>query len=96
MYVSPDGGDFSVETRGNLGKRYPLKRTRSGHIMLPVTGRGVPEIKRPRTSRQHLVQNEPRCKEVEVNHKKVRIQVPYDSHEEQQKVRSQVLPTFSP
>ena len=96
MYVSPDGGDFSIETKGEFGGRYPLTRSRSGHIMLPVTGRGVPEIKRPRTSKQHLAQDESRCQEVEVNHKRVRIQVPYESHEDQPEVRSHVLPISSP
>ena len=38
MYISPEGDDFDILSRGNMGRALPLVRARSGHIMLPISG----------------------------------------------------------
>ena len=38
MYVSPEGDDYDVQINGSVGRALPLVRTRSGHIMLPISG----------------------------------------------------------
>ena len=38
MYISPEGDDFDISSRGNMGRALPLVRARSGHIMLPISG----------------------------------------------------------
>ena len=38
MYVSPSGQDYNIHVSGSLGRALPLVRTRSGHIMLPISG----------------------------------------------------------
>ena len=38
MYVSPQGTDFEIHVEGNDGRELPLVRTKSGHIMLPISG----------------------------------------------------------
>ena len=38
MYISPEGDDYDIRIRGSLGRALPLVRTRSGHIMLPISG----------------------------------------------------------
>ena len=38
MYVSPQGQDYAIQVTGERGRALPLVRTRSGHIMLPISG----------------------------------------------------------
>ena len=38
MYISPEGDDYDIQIRGSVGRALPLVRTRSGHIMLPISG----------------------------------------------------------
>ena len=38
MYISPEGDDYDIQISGSLGRALPLVRTRSGHIMLPISG----------------------------------------------------------
>ena len=38
IYVSPSGEDYAIQARGDKGRALPLVRTRSGHIMLPISG----------------------------------------------------------
>ena len=38
MYISPECDDYDIRIRGSLGRALPLVRTRSGHIMLPISG----------------------------------------------------------
>ena len=38
MYVSPGGNDYIIQVIGDQGRALPLVRTKSGHIMLPISG----------------------------------------------------------
>ena len=37
MYVSPQGDDYQIETKGCLGTKLPLVRVKSGHLMMPIS-----------------------------------------------------------
>ena len=38
MFISPEGDDFDIVSKGSMGRALPLVRARSGHIMLPISG----------------------------------------------------------
>ena len=37
MYVSPDGDDYQIETKGCLDTKMPLVCVKSGHLMMPIS-----------------------------------------------------------
>ena len=37
MYVSPDGTDYEIDKKWDMGRKLPLVPTASGHIMLPIS-----------------------------------------------------------